>query len=35
MFLVSLPTNPIEALLRQLSQIACSISSGHSCPVIL
>lgn len=32
--LIAVPTNPIEGLLRQLSQIMCTISSGQSCAVI-
>lgn len=32
--LISVPTNPIEGLLRQLSTIICTLSSGQSCAVI-
>lgn len=32
--LVSVPSNPIEALLRTLSQLLCSISAGGGCVVI-
>lgn len=32
--LISVPTNPIEGLLRQLSLIVCTISSGQNCAVI-
>ncbi len=32
--LIAVPTNPIDALLRLLSQLACSISAGEGCAVI-
>lgn len=32
--LVSVPTNPIDALLRTISQLLCTISSGQGCAVI-
>ena len=31
---VSVPSNPIEALLRTLSLLLCTISSGEGCAVI-
>ncbi|TQM30649.1 hypothetical protein FB390_2283 [Nocardia bhagyanarayanae] len=31
---VSVPNNPIEALLRTLSLLMCSLSSGEGCAVI-
>ncbi len=31
---VSVPSNPIEALLRTLSLVLCSLSSGEGCAVI-
>ncbi|MCP2316367.1 hypothetical protein APR12_001704 [Nocardia amikacinitolerans] len=32
--LVSVPNSPIEALLRTLSLLMCSLSSGEGCAVI-
>ena len=32
--LVAVPTNPLDALLRTLSQLVCTISSGGGCAVI-
>ncbi|MFI6040427.1 hypothetical protein ACIA8C_02270 [Nocardia sp. NPDC051321] len=32
--LISVPTNPIEGLLRQLSLLVCTISAGQHCVVI-
>lgn len=32
--LISVPTNPLEGLLRQLSTIICTLSSGQGCAVI-
>ncbi len=32
--LVSIPTSPLDALLRTLSQLICTISSGGGCAVI-
>ncbi|RBO92750.1 hypothetical protein DFR74_103395 [Nocardia puris] len=31
---VSVPNNPIEALLRTISWLICSISSGQGCAII-
>ncbi len=31
---ISVPNNPIEALLRLISTLMCGISSGGSCAVI-
>lgn len=31
---VSVPSTPLDALLRLLSQLACSISAGEGCAVI-
>ncbi|MBF6271151.1 hypothetical protein [Nocardia farcinica] len=31
---VSVPNNPVEALLRQLSLLLCGLSSGEGCVVI-
>lgn len=32
--LVSVPTSPLDALLRALSHVICTISSGGGCVVI-
>ncbi|MEU8896199.1 hypothetical protein [Nocardia sp. NPDC048505] len=32
--LVAVPTNPLDGLLRVLSQLVCTISSGGNCAVI-
>ncbi len=32
--LVAVPTNPLDGLLRALSQLMCTISSGGNCAVI-